>query len=246
MNLIVDIGNTRVKYALMDEAECLEEYASDDFEIEVVIRFLRGRTIDHAIVCSTRGRQHRVAECLQNHVRRVVEFLPQTPVPIQNDYRTPETLGRDRLAAAVGVRTLFPDRNVLIVDFGTAITIDLVTKDNHFRGGVISPGVAMRFRALHDYTTSLPHCQARGVDSLLGLSTEDAIVNGVMNSIKFEIEGYVDRMSEEFDQLSVIFIGGDANFFAKRIKNTIFAKCNPIFIGLDRILKYNVREKELD
>ena len=167
-------------------------------------------------------------------------------VPVANAYHTPETLGRDRLAAAVGATVLYPGRNVLIVDFGTAVTIDLVTADNTFRGGCISPGMKTRFRALHDYTACLPLCGPTESGELQGLTTEEAIRLGVMNSLTFEIEGYMARMEKKIDDLCVIFTGGDAKYFAKRIKNTIFANCNLVFCGLDRILEYNASEEHLD
>ena len=135
---------------------------------------------------------------------------------------------------------------VLIVDFGTAVTIDLVTADNTFRGGCISPGMKTRFRALHDYTACLPLCGPTESGELQGLTTEEAIRLGVMNSLTFEIEGYMARMEKKIDDLCVIFTGGDAKYFAKRIKNTIFANCNLVFCGLDRILEYNASEEHLD
>ena len=141
---------------------------------------------------------------------------------------------------------LYPGRNVLIVDFGTAVTIDLVTADNTFRGGCISPGMKTRFRALHDYTACLPLCGPTESGELQGLTTEEAIRLGVMNSLTFEIEGYMARMEKKIDDLCVIFTGGDAKYFAKRIKNTIFANCNLVFCGLDRILEYNASEEHLD
>ena len=150
------------------------------------------------------------------------------------------------LAAAVGATVLYPGRNVLIVDFGTAVTIDLVTADNTFRGGCISPGMKTRFRALHDYTACLPLCGPTESGELQGLTTEEAIRLGVMNSLTFEIEGYMARMEKKIDDLCVIFTGGDAKYFAKRIKNTIFANCNLVFCGLDRILEYNASEEHLD
>ena len=158
----------------------------------------------------------------------------------------PETLGRDRLAAAVGATVLYPGRNVLIVDFGTAVTIDLVTADATFRGGCISPGMKTRFRALHDYTAKLPLCAATESEELAGLTTRQAIELGVMNGIAFEIEGYAARMRSQIEDLCVIFTGGDANFFVKRIKNTIFANCNLVFCGLNRILEYNASEEHLN
>ena len=176
----------------------------------------------------------------------LLEFTPVTPVPIGNAYLTPATLGRDRLAAAVGAATLYPGRNALIVDFGTAVTLDFVSADGVFRGGCISPGMAMRFRALHEYTAALPLCDATDSAELLGRTTDEAVRLGVMNSLAFEIEGYIARMQGEIEDLCVIFTGGDTNFFAKRIKNTIFANCNLVFWGLNRILEYNASEEHLD
>ena len=153
--------------------------------------------------------------------------------------------GRDRLAAAVGAATLYPGRNTLIVDVGTAVTLDVVSAEGVFLGGCISPGVAMRFRALHDYTAALPLCRAAEATGLVGRTTGEAIRFGVMNSLRFEIEGYIARMEAQFEDLCVIFTGGDAKFFAKRIKNTIFANCNLVFCGLNRILEYNASEEHL-
>ena len=103
-----------------------------------------------------------------------------------------------------------------------------------------------RFRALHDYTAKLPLCAATESEELAGLTTRQAIELGVMNGIAFEIEGYAARMRSQIEDLCVIFTGGDANFFVKRIKNTIFANCNLVFCGLNRILEYNASEEHLN
>ena len=246
MNLIVDIGNSLVKIAVFDGGRLVAQQSTKYLQPSVFEELLAGRRAERAIVESTRGDADEIVELVRGYADRVLEFTPQTPVPIGNAYRTPETLGRDRLAAAVGATVLYPGRNVLIVDFGTAVTIDLVTADGTFRGGCISPGMRMRFRALHDYTARLPLCSATELDGLQGLSTDEAIRLGVMNSLTFEIEGYVTRMREKIDDLCVIFTGGDAKYFAKRIKNTIFANRNLVFCGLDRILEYNASEEHLD
>ena len=142
---------------------------------------------------------------------------------------------------------LYPGRNTLIVDVGTAVTLDFVSAEGVFLGGCISPGMSMRFRALHEYTAALPFCDASAVEPrLVGRTTEEAIRFGVMNSLAFEIEGYIARMEAQFEDLCVIFTGGDTKFFAKRIKNTIFANCNLVFCGLNRILEYNASEEHLD
>ncbi len=273
MNLLVDIGNTLVKCAVADRGAVIAEERAERLTADLLDRLLTGRPVERAIVCSTRGAVPEVLKAVRARVAVCLEFTQQTPVPIGNAYRSPETLGLDRLAAAVGAVALYPGRNVLIVDAGTALTVDLVTADGVFRGGCISPGLRMRLQALHDHTAALPLCEpseagfgaadasgsvedaARSdapalaaVDEaagLLGGTTEEALVRGAMQSVAFEIEGYANRFREKFADLCIIFTGGDAHFFVKRIKNTIFANCNPVFCGLDGILEYNVREKYL-
>lgn len=246
MNLVVDFGNTLVKLAVFDKGELVAQRCMERLHPSVLEELLSEWPVRRAVVASTRGEVDDVAAMLRRRVDYLLEFTSQTSVPIGNAYLTPETLGRDRLAAAVGATVLYPGENVLIVDFGTAVTIDLVTADATFRGGCISPGMKTRFRALHDYTAKLPLCGPTEDEQLQGLTTEEAIRLGVMNSLTFEIEGYIAHMREKIDDLCVIFTGGDAKYFAKRIKNTIFANCNLVFCGLDRILEYNAIEEHLD
>ena len=202
-----------------------------------------------AIVSSTRGPVPEAVALVRSRVADCLEFTQQTPVPVGNAYRSPATLGLDRLAAAVGAAALFPGRNVLVVDCGTARTVDFVSADAVFRGGCISPGLRMRLCSLHEGTASLPCCDPESLpetaepEELLGLSTREAIVRGAMQSMRFEIEGYAERFRKKFGDLCIIFTGGDAHFFEKQIKNTIFADHNPVFCGLERILEYNVRKQ---
>lgn len=244
MNLTIDMGNTRVKYAVFDGGTVVSDGCSEEFDEAVIDRILAAHPgITQAIVATTRGPVDDTVALVRRRIGRCLRLSPQLPLPIRNGYTTPETLGEDRLAAAVGAASLYPGRNLLIVDFGTAITIDQVSADGVFRGGNISPGVQMRFRALHDYTAALPLCESCEDQTLLGRSTVEAIRQGVMNGIAFEIEGYIARLAPEIDALSIIFTGGDAKFFVKRIKNTIFAHCDLVFLGLNRILEYNASEE---
>ena len=225
MNLTIDMGNTRVKYAVFDGGTVVSDGCSEEFDEAVIDRILAAHPgITQAIVATTRGPVDDTVALVRRRIGRCLRLSPQLPLPIRNGYTTPETLGEDRLAAAVGAASLYPGRNLLIVDFGTAITIDQVSADGVFRGGNISPGVQMRFRALHDYTAALPLCESCEDQTLLGRS-------------------YIARLFPEIDALSIIFTGGDAKFFVKRIKNTIFAHCDLVFLGLNRILEYNASEE---
>lgn len=242
-NLIVDIGNTFIKYALMEGGALRDEYRSERFSAEELAAWIGGRRAARAIVCSTRGDASSVAAALEGFGIRTLLFTPETAVPLGNDYLTPETLGRDRLAAAVGADTLYPGRSVLIVDFGTAVTLDVVS-GGRFRGGFISPGLRSRFRALHDYTAALPALGPSGETLPVGRSTREAMQQGVQLGLCYEIEGHIRRMRGEFDDLLVIFTGGDAEYFVKRIKNTIFADCDLVLTGLNRILEYHVHAEK--
>lgn len=247
LNLIVDIGNTRAKFALMEGDEVVTHRCVESLRLSDIADLLGAwPAVTRAVVSSTRGDAEEVAEAIRTLGIDCLEFTPRTPVPIANAYHTPETLGRDRLAAAVGAAALFPHENLLIVDFGTALTVDLVTADATFRGGFISPGLRMRFRALHDYTAKLPLCSPTEERLPLGVTTESAITQGVMQGLLFEIEGHIARIGAEFAGLRTIFTGGDAKYFVKRIKNTIFADQNLVFHGLNRILEYNASEKNPD
>ena len=195
--------------------------------------------IKQAIVASTAMPTQEVAALLRGYGLWVLEMTSQTPIPIGNSYLTPQTLGVDRLAAAVGAVSQVGG-DCLIVDFGSAITIDLV-EGGVFRGGNISPGVAMRFRALHDYTQRLPLCDATDEELALGSSTIQAIEQGVMQGVTNEIEGYISYFYAQNVKLSLIFTGGDAKYFVKRIKNAIFANYDLVICGLNRILEYNAK-----
>ena len=219
----------------LEQASC--KSLSDTLLRDLMVRY---PMVQRAIVASTAVSTVEVADLLRKCGMEVLEMTSLTPVPIGNDYLSPATLGVDRLAAAVGAVDVLGYRDCLIVDFGTAITIDLV-ENGVFRGGNISPGVRTRFRALHDYTSRLPQCEATDEILLLGRTTQQAIEQGVMEGITHEIEGYIRAFSLKNDKLTLIFTGGDANFFVKRIKNAIFAKCDLVLCGLNRILEYNAK-----
>lgn len=169
----------------------------------------------------------------------------KTKVPLINKYSTPKTLGFDRIAAAVGANFLIPNSNLIIIDIGTALTIDFVNDKNEYIGGNISLGIDMRFKALNEFTDKLPLIKKDDKRSLIGTSTETAIRNGVMNGIAYEIEGVINKLEEDFTNINTFLTGGDAFFFDKLYKNNIFANANLVLIGLNRILEYNKYDKEI-
>ncbi|MBT6766833.1 MAG: type III pantothenate kinase, partial [Prolixibacteraceae bacterium] len=154
-------------------------------------------------------------------------------------YDSKETLGKDRIAAAVGAFDLYPDSNVLIIDAGTAITYDIINEKNQYLGGNISPGLEMRFKALHHFTGKLPLVKQNKFDKLYGNTTENAILAGVQNGLVFEVDKAIDTFKEFYNNLKVIITGGNAEFFDKKLKNSFFVHFNLIAMGLNRILEYN-------
>ncbi|MBR5866098.1 MAG: type III pantothenate kinase [Alistipes sp.] len=240
MNLIIDIGNSRAKVVVMDGDALINEYVAEGFSASLFDEIMASYpTISRAIIASTRGDEEATKEVVAMRISKVVIFKPATtPIPLENHYHTPETLGADRLAAAVGAQALKPNCDIMIVDFGTAITIDFV-EGGAFKGGNISPGVTTRFRALADYTARLPRCYATDEVLDYGRTTKEAIEQGVMRGVEHEIRGYTETFLQKNGEKCIIFTGGDAKYFVKRIKNTIFADCEPVIFGLNRILNYN-------
>lgn len=240
MNLIIDIGNSRAKVVVMDGDTLVREYVAEVFTTALFEEIMEAYpTISRAIIASTRGDEDTAKEVVAERIGRVVVFKPATtPIPLENHYHTPETLGADRLAAAVGAQAMHPNCDIMIVDFGTAITIDFV-EGGAFKGGNISPGVTTRFRALADYTARLPRCYATDDVLEYGRTTKEAIEQGVMRGVEYEILGYTEAFMQKNGEKCIIFTGGDAKYFVKRIKNTIFADCEPVIFGLNRILNYN-------
>ena len=243
MNLAIDIGNTLAKLAVIDDGQMVDFQKTEKIDSTFIERLLEENPeIDAAIIVSTGESGSEWQLMLEKRMKRFVRFNAETPIPIENGYETPQTLGLDRLAAAVAANALYPNSNVVIVDFGTAITVDFVSAEGKFLGGNISPGAATRFKALHHFTKRLPLCEL-DEDSvrLLGNSTLTAIESGVVNGIVYEIEGYIRDLQQRYNNLRIIFTGGESDFFAKRLKNTIFATYDLVAYGLNRILEYNAK-----
>lgn len=241
-NLIVDSGNTTVKMFLFDDGEIAQKMVCD--ELPELLPTLKANVsldkIDRCIVSSVSISQSEIVEVLRPFFP-VLEFSPRLNLPIIIKYGTPETLGSDRVAAVVGAVSRYPDRNVLVIDSGTAITYDIVTDKREYLGGNISPGLKTRFRALHNFTGKLPLLNAdKTLDGLFGTNTTEAITIGIQNGMLYEIEGAVKEFRRRFNDLLVVFTGGDSFFFENRIKFNNFAEPYLVAFGLNEILEYNV------
>jgi len=163
-----------------------------------------------------------------------------TPLPFQNLYRTPQTLGKDRLAVVAGSQALFPGQTCLVVDAGTCITYEILTAEGAYTGGNIAPGLRMRLQAMHTFTAKLPLTEPGETEIRIGYDTRSALMNGAQEGILFEIEGYANYCREQFGAVQVLLTGGDADFLSKKLKSEIFVDQNLVLRGLDQILSYNV------
>jgi len=240
MNLTIDIGNTRTKLAIMKSSDLVELFIKDDISISVIQGVLnKYPSIKKVILSTVRKIDDSVYTFLKSTFSNFIELNEFTKLPIENLYKTKNTLGKDRLAAVVGANNIFPNMNVLVIDLGTAITYDFINENNQFLGGNISPGLEMRYKALNHFTRQLPLFEKEENFELIGDHTKGAIVSGVQNGIIFEIDGYINELKIKYDELITILTGGDAIFFDKKLKNTIFVNSNLNFIGLNRILEYN-------
>jgi type III pantothenate kinase len=233
-NIAVDVGNTRIKWALFEDGNLssvnrINSGLDDQFHWP---------DYDQMIISSVRN----LSDSLKiPETKKPLWLSHETPVPIQLDYSTPETLGLDRIAAAVGAWSLFPDQNCLVIDLGTCITFDLVTSDGIFRGGAIAPGLHMRLQAMHEFTDKLPLVKTGETinDSFPAKSTKESLFVGAEMGVLHEIEGYISRLQKENDNLCVILTGGDASFFESKVKAPIFVRPELNLWGLNRILLYN-------
>ncbi|MFO7827371.1 MAG: type III pantothenate kinase [Bacteroidales bacterium] len=242
MNLTIDIGNSRNKLAVFKGYEIIEVFIYNDLNTEIIQDIInKYPLIKRAILSTVRNLDISLMSFLQSSFEYFTELTEKTKLPIKNLYKTQNTLGKDRLAAVIGANNIFPDTNVLVIDIGTATTFDFINHKNQYLGGTISPGLEMRFKALHKFTGRLPLLEKNENFDLIADNTKDAIISGVQNGLLFEIDGYINTLKQKYDDLIVILTGGDAIFFDKKLKNTIFVNSNLNFIGLNKILEYNIK-----
>jgi type III pantothenate kinase len=242
MNLVIDIGNTLAKFAVFDNHEMIIEYRKHE-QIPSIIKDILNQypTIEKCIISNVGKEMRGLKENVCKKLKKVYELTAQTPLPIQNDYNTKTSLGKDRLAAVVGAYHFYKGFPILVIDVGTAITFDFISKGGVFEGGNISPGYYMRFKALHSFTENLPMVNPVTSDKFIGKSTNEAINLGVRNGIIYEIDSYINYFRSCYSEIKVIATGGDINFFVKNLKNTIFVVSNLTLIGLNEILEYNAK-----
>ena len=236
MNLIIDIGNNSAKYFLFKGEQLILHTRKSNSSFDVIDEWNRLYNIEKAIISSVIVETPELSEAISGLQCPVVRFSNSLQLPLEINYRTPHTLGSDRIAAAVGAWNEAPGRNMLVIDAGSAITIDFVGKDGKYNGGNIAPGIKMRLKALHEYTSRLPMVEKDGNTPTMGYDTETAIRSGVINGICHEIEGYINEFKQKYCDVLVFLTGGDEKPLKNRIKSCIFADKYLVAKGLNRIL----------
>ncbi len=194
----------------------------------------------NAIISAVGKEDKNLFEFLRNQMP-TLELDYNTSLPIVNLYKTPETLGCDRIAAAVGANYLYPSTDLLVIDSGTAITYDLINSKAEYIGGAISPGIYLRYKSLNLHTAKLPLLNSLSNNSFIGATTDECIESGVLNGVVGEVDYFIDRIKKDYPSIKVVLTGGDANFFVNKLKNSIFVVQNLVLIGLNRILDFNAK-----
>lgn len=238
MNIVVDYGNSSAKVGIFEGQQLVRQ---ETFSTEDVLKqFLENFSAEHFIISSVAKDAASVSSWATQTKKKFI-LNPQLPLPVRNCYATPETLGVDRIAGISGARALFPESPCLVIDAGTCVTYDFADDQGNFLGGGISPGLNMRFKAVHTFTARLPLVETVQFPPLTGNSTETCIQSGVINGIIAEMNGIVDQYREKYEGLKVILCGGDSRFFENKLKGVIFAVPELVLSGLNSILIYNVR-----
>lgn len=248
MNLVIDIGNTLTKTAVFNGKEVSAFSSFEKFSLEVMRELLaKNSSVQNIILSSVANHDKSISEFIKSKYF-FIELSEQTKVPFDNSYQSKQSLGKDRLACAVGANSLFPNQNVLAIDAGTCIKYDFVNTKNQYLGGGISPGIDMRFKALNQFTDKLPLLNYQYFDKLIGQNTDESILSGVMNGVVEEVKGIMSRYEQQYPDVKVVFTGGYLKFFEKIFnigangKSNIFADSFLVLKGLNQILNFNEKK----
>ena len=241
MNLIIDVGNTLVKCAVFKKNSLLYKFSFELAELPSQYNVIKDKypEISSAIISSVGHLPDADYRMIQDDIPTLV-LSHNTKLPFQNDYKTPNSLGVDRMALVSASVQQFSEHNVLVIDAGTCITYDFINAKNQYLGGAISPGIRLRYRSLNNLTANLPLLDTKRPEHIIGNTTDSSIHSGVVFGVIKEIDGVIEHYRQETLDLTVILTGGDAKFLSNQLKNTIFANSNFLLEGLNFILDFNL------
>jgi type III pantothenate kinase len=242
VNLCIDWGNTNIKAAIFADDKILKQTVfSEETALEEVTGLLEAHKPEKATICSVVAASAELTKLLQSKIPATLVVDGHTAVPIMNAYLSQDTLGPDRLALVSAANHLYPSRNNFVISLGTCITYNLVQNNKMFRGGAISPGLQMRLKAMHEFTAMLPEVKNLDEDPLLlGYDTDTCMQSGAVNGMAAEIDGMIKAYEDKYPDFNAILTGGDAPYFATKLKSKIFADPDLLLKGLNLILNHNV------
>jgi type III pantothenate kinase len=252
MNLIIDIGNTLIKVAIFSADELAVLSTGEALDEPALRKLIDEHKPAAAIVSSVRALPVQQAgngpalppelQFIANQGFPVLVAGTHLKLPVTMRYDTPETLGTDRLAAAIAAAARFPGEHSAVVNTGSCLTIDFVNDKNEYLGGTIAPGLMMRLQAMHHFTGRLPLiAELSDNHALIGRTTKDSMLSGAINGMSAEIDGIISQRQKEIGFFNVILSGGDGKIFVKKLKSSIFAVENIVLQGLNLMLKHNVQ-----
>ena len=244
MNLIIDAGNTAIKLAIFNHNNILFKTNTNsrllDYSLSEIKKNKRFN-INNAIISSVNDIEFK-SKLINFELTKILYLNYKTPIEFINNYKTPKTLGADRIALVSAAAKKYPKKNVLVVDAGTCITFDYISSENIYFGGAISPGINLRYKSLNDYTSKLPLLKKKHPKLLTGNTTKSSIHTGVINGVAREIDGIIESYKQLNSDLTVILTGGDAKFLSDQLKNSIFVHSNFLLEGLNYILEFNIKQ----
>ena len=238
MNLVIDSGNTRIKYHIFSNGELEYSFFTDEPKLESLTEICNKYTVDKVIAIDSGIFPGEMKEFLE-HMEGYLQFDDTLELPISVLYDDMKSLGKDRLAGAIGAWNQFKDVPLLSIDCGTCITTNFVSASGEYQGGSISPGFRMRMEAMAEFTDKLPFHTPDVPETDPGANTRDSMLSGGFWGIVYELNGRIESYLEEYPDLKVFLTGGDAHWFESRLNYEIFARPNLVAEGLDTILRYN-------
>jgi type III pantothenate kinase len=241
MLLAVDVGNTRIKVAVFEDGIVLQRFVFPESELQknILIILKKFEKLTDLVVASVGNIEKSAFLYFEKELK--IHFISnEDPFPFTNGYATPKTLGIDRMVLAAGATLQFPNQNRLVIDAGTCITYDFIDANDTYLGGAISPGIRLRYESLHNYTAKLPLLALEDPEDLIGKSTSGSIHSGVVNGLAYEIDGFIEEYRARYSNFIIILTGGDTDFLAKRLKNTIFANSNFLLESLNQTFQYKI------
>lgn len=241
MILAVDVGNTRIKSAVIEKNTIIETtfFSHSEFQNSIEKILKKNLKVEVLVVASVGKLEKTAFEIFSDRVK-IYYIDRKKPFPFSNQYATPDTLGIDRAVLASGSVLKYPNQNRLVIDVGTCVTYDFIDDQDVYYGGAISPGLRLRYESMHHFTAKLPLLQPQEPMAVIGNSTQESMHSGVVNGLTFEIDGYITALKAQKDNFIIILTGGDANFLAKRLKNTIFANSNFLLESLGNLYQYQI------